>query len=255
MTELSFQLTQRQFAAHLRDPETVSPPPDIEPRRLKIYLDLFYNNIENFLRNGFPVLRSLLDDTRWHALVRAFFRGHACASPYFIEIPREFVEFLADGSAPAADYPPFMVELAHYEYMELALEVAREELPRMGVNPEGDLMSAAPFLSPLMCVLSYRWPVHHIAADFIPEEPLVDPVFLVVYRDPEDRVCFLEINAITAGLLQKIEASPRQPGRQILADLARDLGLGQEQTLQFGAQALEQLRARHILLGTSLETV
>ena len=46
-----FQQLQRQLTAHLRDPGS-PPPAGIEERRLKIYRELFYNNVEGFLANA-----------------------------------------------------------------------------------------------------------------------------------------------------------------------------------------------------------
>ena len=42
----------------------------------KIYTDLFYRNIEGFISGGFPVLRRLVDDSRWHQMVRCFVESH-----------------------------------------------------------------------------------------------------------------------------------------------------------------------------------
>ncbi|MCP4827546.1 MAG: DUF2063 domain-containing protein, partial [Proteobacteria bacterium] len=44
------------MARYLRDPQNNPPPEDVEQRRLKIYEDLIYNNIEGFISSGFPVL-------------------------------------------------------------------------------------------------------------------------------------------------------------------------------------------------------
>ena len=55
---------QYEFAAHIRDPEHKPAPDDIEDRRMGIYRELFYNNVEGFLSNSFPVLRKLMDDDR-----------------------------------------------------------------------------------------------------------------------------------------------------------------------------------------------
>lgn len=68
-----FQQAQYQFAAHLRDPEANPAPADIEDRRMQIYRELFYNNIEDFLANAFPVLRKISSDEIWHARVRDFY--------------------------------------------------------------------------------------------------------------------------------------------------------------------------------------
>ena len=90
-------LRQQQFALskHIRDPENHSPPPDIEDRRLAIYRDLFYNNIEGLLAGNFPVIREILDDQTWHKLIHAFYREHLCQTHLFPEVPREFIRFLA----------------------------------------------------------------------------------------------------------------------------------------------------------------
>ena len=65
----------------------------------------------------------------WHALVRAFIDQHRCHTPYFLEISQEFVQFLMQDYRPLASDPPFLAELAHYEWVELALDIAQEVLP------------------------------------------------------------------------------------------------------------------------------
>ncbi|MCW9031410.1 MAG: DNA-binding domain-containing protein, partial [Gammaproteobacteria bacterium] len=49
---------QYEFAAHIRNPALNQKPADIEARRMKIYNELFYNNIEDFIANTYPVLKS-----------------------------------------------------------------------------------------------------------------------------------------------------------------------------------------------------
>jgi uncharacterized protein len=255
MTDASFQQTQRAFAAHLRDPEKHPAPAGIEDRRMKIYRDLFYNSIESFLHNGFPVLRAILDDDTWHRLVRLFFASHAAQSPYFVEIPEEFVRFLSESEALLAELPPWVLELAHYECMELVLDISTETVPTNGVNPRGNVLSAAPVLTPLMCVLSYQWPVHKISPDFLPEQPLEQPLWLVIFRNDQDQVRFLEVNGPTAALLQLIEASPLLSGRQVLTELAATLGISVNQSIEFGSTLLSQMRDQCIIIGTRLEDV
>src|SRR5262245_31185449 len=85
---------QSAFAAHLRDPEHAPAPADIEPRRMAIYTDLFFNNIESLVAANFPVIRTLYDDDAWRTLLRAFYREHRCHTPLFTEIAREFMRWL-----------------------------------------------------------------------------------------------------------------------------------------------------------------
>ncbi|MDF1820642.1 MAG: putative DNA-binding domain-containing protein [Alcanivoracaceae bacterium] len=250
MSEAGFQRIQRQFAAHIRDPRCPAPG-DIEDRRLAIYRDLFYNNIESFLHQGFPVLRAVLDDQQWHALVRAFLEEHGCSSPYFVRIPEEFVSWLASRSMAA--YPDWLVELAHYEYMELAIAVADEDFPAQGINAGGDMMLAAPVVSPLACVLSYQWPVQRIGPAWQPAGK--EPVWLLVHRDREDQVRFTEINAVTARLLTLCQEQPLLSGRDVLCQLAEELGQDAQTVCEFGADLFRDLRAADIILGTRLDTI
>ena len=250
MAGQAFQKLQRDFAAHLRDPQGVAAPEGLEDRRLKIYRELLYNNINGFLSNGFPVLFSLLPEERWHRLVRAFFSGHTSASPYFVDIPREFVLWLETGFKAEPDDPPFMLPLAHYEWMELVLDISQDVVPEDDIEPDGDLLRGAPVLSPLVAVLSYDWPVHQISVDFQPAQPLPEPVWLLVYRDRQDQVGFMEINAATARLLALIGDAPATPGETLLANLAAEMGLADpEPVLRFGADILSQLRERDIVAG------
>ena len=66
--------------------------------------------------------------------------------------------------------PPWLAELAHYEWVELALQIAeRRRLPPH--DPDGDLLDGVPVLSPLAWPLAYRWPVHRIGPDSSPSAP------------------------------------------------------------------------------------
>jgi uncharacterized protein len=230
--------SQLTMARYLRDPGHQSAPAGVEPRRLKIYEDLVYNNIESFISSGFPVLRSLYDDADWHSLVRAFIERHRCHTPYFPEISQEFLQFLLRGFHARPCDPPFMAELAHYEWVELALDISPEVLP--DAVPVGDVLAAVPRLSPLAWSLCYRFPVHRIGPGFRPVEAL-DPTYLVVYRNREDQVRFLELNSATARLLEKVRDNRTDTASALLAGIAGELGMAQESILAFGGEQLRLL--------------
>lgn len=249
---MSLEQVQTQFAAHLRDPDGVDGPAHIEDRRLQIYRDLFYNNIENFISNSFPVLRSLLDDDRWHGMVRDFMIRHRCHSPYFLEISQEFLLYLQQVRDPQPEDPPFMLELAHYEWVELGLDVADEELGALDCDRDGDMLSGLPVVSPLAWSLAYQFPVHRIGPGFQPTEPGTEPTYLVVYRNPADEVGFMETNAVTARLLELLQGASISSGRQALEQLAQEIGHSNpDQIIAFGADLMRQLRDQQIILGTA----
>lgn len=246
-----FIRTQLAFAANIRDPEGTTAPADVEERRMAIYRELFYNNVEGFISSGFPVLRSLYDDARWHAMVRDFFIQHRCQTPYFLEISQEFLEYLHNERAANAGDPAFLLELAHYEWVELALSVAEGSLTVAGVDPNGDLLEGLPVLSELSWPLSYRFPVHAISPDFQPHQAGEQPSHLIVYRDREDAVHFLEANPVTARLLALLAEGTVASGRAALVQIAEELQHhNPEAVIEGGRELLNDLRRRDILLGT-----
>lgn len=208
---------QKSFAAHLRDPEHVPAPAGIEPRRMAIYRELFFNNLVDLLGGSFPVARRILGIERWRRLVREFYARHRAHTPYFLELPGEFVEWLTARTAHAEGEPAFLQELAHYEWVELALAISEAVAPDAAAGIATDPLDARLAVSPLAWPLAYRWPVHRLGPDYQPAEPPAAPTFLVVYRDAADAVQFLEIGADTARLLDALEQSPGLTGRQLLS--------------------------------------
>ncbi len=242
---MSFVDTQRQFAAHLRDPQTNPPPEGIERRRLAIYQDLVFNNIASFLSSGFPVLRSLYDDEAWITLVRKFIVQHQAETPYFLEISEEFLRFLQESYAPTEQDPPFMLELAHYEWVELALDVSEEVFPSQ--LPTLDVLKDVPAVSPLVWRLSYQYPVHLLGPEFQPCEPPEAPTFLLVYRNRNDEVRFMESNALTIRLLNLLEQG--LSGRSALLKLAHEMQHPDPEALVImGHELLLKLHACEILI-------
>lgn len=249
-----FQQVQYRFAAHLRHPERNAAPDGIEDRRLQIYRELFYNNIESCLASAFPVVRAISPEAPWHARVRDFYSRHACRTPLFHQIAEEFLHFLQNERGPHPDDPPFLIELAQYEWVELSVGLAEAELTPDLANPNGDPMAAPPVISPLAWPLSYAYPVHRICPDFVPTETPAAPTYLVVYRTRHDEVKFMEINAVTARLMQLIDENPTCSGRDLMLKIAAELQHPEpEQVVEAGCELLAGLRERDILLGTRRE--
>lgn len=246
---------QKDFAAHLRDPDSVPAPEGIEDRRMAVYRELFFNNVRDLLAGTFPVCHAILGPDRWSRLVRSFYRGHKAHTPYFLELPREFVEWLAGGRPAAEDEPAFLAELAHYEWVELALSIAEDEGPAQAVDPEGDLLAGRPVLSPLAWPLAYRWPVHRLSVGFQPAETPEAPTFIVVHRDPDGRIGFLQVDAPTARLLELMDSGEGLSGAELLSRAAAGLAGGNAQDLlEQGRRTLSTLRGRGIVMGTARET-
>jgi hypothetical protein len=247
-----FQDKQYAFAAHIRDPENTVAPPGIEDRRMAIYRSLFFNNLYNLLGTFFPVLRKISSDEQWRHLIREFMKIHRAKTPYFLELPQEFLDFLQSEYQPLDDDYPFLTELAHYEFVELALRVSPDENDLAGVDPNGDLLTGVAVKSVLSWAFAYHFPVHRISKDFLPADPTEEPTYLTVYRGSDDKVRFLEMNPVTAALLDAIENNQAAlSGDELLRDLATTIHYPDVDALiSHGVDALLEMRKLEILTGT-----
>jgi len=247
-----FKQLQYAFTKHLRNPAKNPRPDDIEARRMKIYTELFYNNVEGFMSNAYPVLRELTEDEKWHRMIRDYFEKHQASTPLFQEMPREFLKYLENEREAEQDDYPFMLELAHYEWVELALSVTDIENDYSNVDIEGDLLEGVPVLSKTAWPLNYNYKVHEICDSFLPEQPDEQPTYLVVYRNADDEVLFLDINPVTAQLLHDINEETNLTSKQMLTNIAEQLNHPNPNVvIQGGIQILDDLKTRGVIIGVN----
>jgi hypothetical protein len=244
-------LRQQQFALsrHLRDPVAYPPPPGIEDRRLAIYRDLFFNNIAGLLAGNFPVIHATLGESTWLQLVRAFYAQHRSHTPLFPEIPREFIRFLESRAELGDDDPLWLVELAHYEWVELALQLADDQAPAH--DAQGNLLAGIPVVSPTAWALAYRWPVPRIGPDYQPTVPPESPTLLLVRRYAQQEIRFAELSPLVYRLLVILAEEANCTGLQTLQRLSDEAGVpADEDFIAQGAAMLERMREEGTLLGT-----
>lgn len=247
--DMTLRDQQFQLAAHIRDPGC-APPPGIEERRLAIYRNLFQNNLETLLAGNFPVMRRTLGETTWRQLLREFMIEHRAHTPLFPEIGREWLRYLETRAGSDRGDPPWLLELAHYEWAELALEISDATLADAPHDANGDLLDGVPVLSPLAWPLAYTWPVHRIGPDYQPSLAPESPTFLLVLRDAGSRIRFNEITALSFRLLQRLDEAPDLSGRQQLLALAAEANADSADFLARGADMLASFRAAGVVLGT-----
>ena len=251
-----FRATQYAFAAHIRDPHHVPAPAGIEDRRMAIYRELFFNNLRQLLSGMFPVLKAIHADDHWRRMIRRFMVHHQAETPYFLQLPKEFIAFLESDAARMDDEFPFLLELANYEWLELELSVSTAENDLGAIEADGDLLQGIPVKSNLAWLHAYQYPVHRISKSYLPEAPGEQPTFIAVYRQADDELGFMELNAVTAQLLQLIDDNDDgKTGHELLLDLAKQLNFGDTDALiSHGIDAMQNLRDKQILLGTRKQT-
>ncbi len=232
---------QIRFAAHIRDPDKQPPPADVEERRMAIYRELFFNNLSSLLAGTFPVMHELLTGSDWSRLVREFYRSGHNHTPFFPEIPRDFVYWL-NNENPFPE-KPYLPELAHYEWLELAVQIDTVPEPEHTPLPTDrqTWLHGSPKLSPWVRLGSYHYPVHRIRPGFEPEQSDQNGYFFLVYRDTRtetERVRFLALNPVSAWLYAQFKDNPGQSLQETLRRLAEQLGHKQPETLENSAQAV-----------------
>lgn len=245
----AFAQVQAQFARHLRAPYEVEAPASVPASRMALYRELVHGNVARMLGNLFPVLRRTLPEPAWEALLNDFFRRHACRTGVFTQVPQEFVQFMTEAREPGQD-PPYVRELVHYEWVDYAAGIDPREIDDAGVDRDGDLLAGVPVLNPLTWLLSYRYPVHRIGPEYQPTEPPETPTYLVVCRDRADEVGFIDLNPVTARLLELIQQAHGIPGHGLLERIALELSHPDPDAVVAGGRdILQRLRARDVLLG------
>lgn len=234
------------MAQHVRDPAAHPGPPGIEARRLKIYSDLVYNNLDGLLAGGFPVIRKTLGDADWQALLRGFLARHHSHTPLFTELGRELIAHIEAEPDPQR---PWLAELAHYEWAELGLQLSDAALPPH--DPDGNLLAGIPLLSPLAWPLAYRWPVNRIGPEFQPAQPPAEPALVLLRREPDGRIHFSQLSPLLFRLLELIGTNTERSGIALMQQLADEAGQADfDGFLREATPMLQRLQAEGVLLGT-----
>lgn len=239
---------QNKFAEHIKNPLENPRPEDVDDRHMAIYRDLFFKNIMGFLDGTFPVLAEVVGPHRWQQIGREFFVQHENASPYFLEISREFLSFLEHEFHPQPGDPVYMYELAHYEWLELYVDVEPVG-QHIKFDANQDLLSAIPVLAPVVEGYLYQYPVHQVS----PQNPAPDasPTALIVFRSREDEVGFAETNPFTLQLLALLKEGTRSGEEAIKHLLASHGFAGNEAAWQGGVSTLQQWQSLGIILGAA----
>ena len=250
----SFQDVQNVFTQHMRDPKNNPGPEGIEDRRLKVYRELVYNNIEGFIANSFPVLRKIIADDDWHTMLRDYVANHQAHTPLFPKMPQEFLHYLEhEHDNNDKDYP-FLLELAHYEWIETSISMDSRDISIDGLESEGNLLDGIPVISPLAMPLAYQWPVHKISREFLPDSLPEQATYIVVYRNRKDEVGFIELNPVSAKLIEACMNNPEQhSGKEILLSIAEQLQHpNPDVVINGGLEIMQDFKSKDIILGTRL---
>ena len=239
---LDFQRYQLAFAAHIRDPSANKKPIHVQDRRMAIYREIVYNNIFSSVSACFPVCKSILGARVWRKLVRAFFANHQATTPIFREIPQQFLQYIDT----KIDLPIYFQSLAHYEWIELAVASLKTDPIKLSRKP--DLLNEKPIFAPAHMLLSYHYAVQSISKRHLSQG--AEQTYLLVFRNDENKVKFIELNPITFQLLNLIKTN-QLTGKQALTMLAEEIAHPDvDAVITFGAEILADLANQQAIVGS-----
>ena len=237
-----FQRYQLAFTAHIRNPKANKKPAKVDDARMAVYREIVFNNILNSVTTCFPVCVQVLGERDWEKLVRQFFAKYQATTPIFREIPQQFLQFLNT----AKDLPIYFEQLAHYEWVELAVNSQQTAPLKLSKTP--DFLNEKPVLAPANKLLEYDYAVHKISARHKPKTSA--KTYLLVFRNLENKVKFIELNSVTFQLLALIDEN-NMTGKQALIRLAEELQHPDANTvIQFGLEILQDLAKQKAIVGS-----
>ncbi len=258
-----FQRYQLAFTARLRNPQQQPLPADVSQERMAVYEEIVFNNLFESVFSCFPVARSMLGEPKWLSLVQTFMRDYSANNPFFRSIPQQFLHYLnLPETVLPAELPAYFKSLCHYEWVELhiaSLPTVDAELVRVsdGGMSNGKLNNSkftnsqlsdeCPRFTPAMLLLEYDYPVHRISPA---QPPVQQSTHLLVYRNQDDEVKFMELNAVTHRFILLLQ-NKGLTGKQALTQIAQELQHPQpESIMAFGLSLLEELTSKGVIIGT-----
>lgn len=247
----SFQQYQLAFTQHLRDPKIFARPRGVVAKGIAVYEEIVFNNLFESVSACFPVAQQVLGKRAWLQLTRGFLREHSADSPIFREIPKEFLSYLANQE----NLPSYLFSLCHYEWVELAVSmmganVQQAKARQDKVESTGDLLQQSIVLNPAMQLLNYDYDVQNISPKYKPTKQI--DTYLLVHRNTEDIVKFVELNSVTHRLIALLQEG--MAGRQALELISKELGTELENLIPFGLEILEDFKRQGIILGVQKTT-
>lgn len=168
--------------------------------RLLVYRELARNALEDPLPDCFPITHGLLEEAGlWDDCIDAFLASRAIQSAYYRDVNPTFVAWLAQ-SAWGQERWPFLLQLAHFEYIEVEILRWPDEPPSPDLKPIPDADSRVVFEGATRN-LAYTYRVHEATQD--EPEPAAGETFLLGYRDSEGDFAYSELSAHASAFLAR----------------------------------------------------
>ncbi|WP_298220893.1 putative DNA-binding domain-containing protein [Halothiobacillus sp.] len=243
-----FLTLQSQFTAFIRNPEHAPVPEGCDPERMKLYHQLFFNNFDGILESTYERTRAHIADDQWQVLVKLFFSTVPQHSPYLVDVPGRFLDFLQEQNAVALSEA--LLELAAFEATLHECRMAEDiALPEAPVSLPDALFDCAWQPHPQGVLFESAFPVNQ--ADFSLDEVPTEPTLLWIQRDDAGVVQIYNLSAASARWLVLLDAHEDALPGQSLAQLAHELNVAPENLTEFARAQLADWIADGVLIPAS----
>lgn len=175
-----------------------------------------------------------------------FLRERGPATHYLRDVTSELLDYCAPLWAADARVPPWTLDLARHEAVRIVVSSHRE---RVAAAPLGELeLERGLCFSEAARVARYAFAVHRLSADEADRTPPeAAATALLVYRDPEHDVRYLELTPLAAVLLERLLAGASLKDALLAACRATDSEPAA--ALEGTARLLAELAERGVVLG------
>lgn len=234
---------QEAFGGYLRRQAHDDDDSALVPERVgRLYQELIFNSVANFPQQCFPICKRLLGE-RFDTLCRTFFQDYPLHSPYFTQINHDFVQFLE--SQPSL--PDGIAELAHYEWVELLVDIDSDKEPIAVLASDGGDIA----LNPSLQNLHYGYAVQLMTFTSELADLQACETFLFMYRQSDDSVETMQTNALTHLLIDFMQhsdgvyASADELLGAFLASVGGEMNVSMT---AFFAELLQELLTKQVLV-------
>jgi len=214
--------------------------------RWLVYRTLVRNTLKNAVALAIPRTLARLG-ARFDESFDRFLAERGPRTHYLRDVTTELLDFVAPLWAADPRFPPWSLELARHEALEIVIaSTADPPVPReLG---ELDVERGLAFIAAAR-VVRYEYAVHRLSADEGDRSaPAREPTALFVYRDPAADVRYLELSPLAALIISRLLTGETLGGALAGAAAAEGASLT-ENVISGAAKLLSDLAERGVVLG------
>lgn len=232
----------------------------IDASGVKLYANLISWGQKDLMRSVYPGCARLLGD-KWTDLLEKYLEVFPPRYYNLNQCSKHFPEFLQKHAEAQLRKYPFLVELAHYEWLELEL---MESVIESKCQPEpfelpghpADFAAYQPSLNIVSTVVSYKYPIAEIVEHLqdeccLPKDVELKECHMLVVRCPETQRCrYLELQDGACALVKTAmeKTMSYQQWLQTAVELAKNSN--PQQAVADCLELFEQLKAVSFIVGS-----